>query len=199
MGHVKIGNFSCENAFRTKLIPGLSAFVITRNEADRIERCLRSILPSAEEVVLVDCGSTDEKISRASKLGARVVHNDWAGYGPQKRFAEEQCRNDWLLNLDADEVLTPALDREIRALFDRGEPQASFFQVSVEEVLPGRKKPSKRCRIYRIVRLYDRRKSRYLPHPIHDRVKVPKGCKVETLQGTVLHYSFRSILQMVAK
>ena len=181
------------------VIAGLSAFVIARNEADRVARCLGPLLELAEEVILVDSGSQDDTVAKAEALGARVIHNDWPGYGPQKRFAEEQCRNDWLLNLDADEVVTPELAAEIRGLFAKGEPPASFYRLKVLEVLPGREKPLKRGRVYRIIRLYDRRAGRYAAHPTFDRVEVPPGADVETLVAPLLHHSFRSLSHMVEK
>lgn len=180
-------------------IAGLSAFVIARDEGDRIDRCLKPLLSLAEEVVLVDSGSQDDTVARAEALGARVVHNDWPGYGPQKRFAEEQCRNDWLLNLDADEVVTPELAKGIRDLFADGAPRESFYRLKVLEVLPGCERPLKRGRVYRIVRLYDRRAGRYAAHPTFDRVEMPAEATTGQLGAPLLHYSFRSLSHMVDK
>ncbi len=86
----------------------VSVFVITRNEAARLGRTLGA-LGWANQVVVVDSGSTDATCEIAREKGAEVHHRDWAGYGSQKVFAEAQCRHDWLLNLDADEVVTPDL------------------------------------------------------------------------------------------
>ena len=180
-------------------VPGLSAFVIARDEGDRIARCLTPLLELAEEVVLVDSGSRDDTVAQAEALGVRVIHNGWPGYGPQKRFAEEQCRNDWLLNLDADEILSPELATEVRSLFAEGAPPKPFYRLRVLEVLPGHETPLKRGRVYRIVRLYDRRAGRYADHPTFDRVKVPEGAQVGLLEGPVLHHSFRSLSHMVEK
>ncbi len=85
----------------------LSVFIIARDEADRIARPIESVIGWVDEVIVIDSGSTDETVAVAEQLGARVIRNDWPGYGPQKRFGEDQCRNDWLLNLDADEEVTP--------------------------------------------------------------------------------------------
>ena len=83
----------------------LSIFLIVKDEADRIGATLDAVAGLAAEVVVVDSGSTDGTRAIAEAKGARVVHHDFAGYGPQKRFAEEQCSHPWLLNLDADEVV----------------------------------------------------------------------------------------------
>ena len=90
---------------------GLSCCIIAHNEGDRIERCIRAARDIVDEVVVVDCGSTDDTVAKAKALGAKVFYNAWDGYGPQKRFAEDCATNDWILNLDADEVVTPELAR----------------------------------------------------------------------------------------
>src|SRR3712207_4928412 len=95
----------------------LSVFIIARNEADRIGATIRAVRDLTDDLVVIDSGSTDGTQAVAEELGARVIFNAWPGYGPQKRFGEEQCRHDWILNLDADEELSPALREEIRSLF----------------------------------------------------------------------------------
>ena len=102
----------------------LSIFIIARNEADRLPRTLEAIRTLSSDVIVVDSGSTDGTQALAEAAGARVIHRDWEGYGPQKRFAETQCRHPWLLNIDADEWLPANLVSEIRALFGPGEPAA---------------------------------------------------------------------------
>ncbi len=94
----------------------LSCCIIAHNEGDRIERCIRAAQPIVDEIVVVDSGSTDDTVAKAKALGAKVFYNAWDGYGPQKRFAEDCATHDWILNLDADEVVTPELAREIAAL-----------------------------------------------------------------------------------
>ena len=94
----------------------LSCCIIAHNEGDRIERCIRAAQPIVDEIVVVDSGSTDDTVAKAKALGAKVFYNAWDGYGPQKRFAEDCASHDWILNLDADEVVTPELAREIAAL-----------------------------------------------------------------------------------
>src|SRR5688572_3779159 len=93
----------------------ISLIVITKNEETNIERCLNSV-PWADEKIVVDSLSTDRTCELAQKVGARVVQEAWRGYGPQKRLATDLCRNDWILSLDADEALSPALAEEIQNL-----------------------------------------------------------------------------------
>src|SRR5215212_11290934 len=98
----------------------LSIFIIAKNEADRLPETLRAVRDLTDDLVLVDSGSTDGTQEVAAEIGVRVVYNPWPGYGLQKRFGEDQCRHEWLLNLDADEVVSPELLAEIRALFVHG-------------------------------------------------------------------------------
>ena len=100
----------------------ISCFIIAKDEADRIGRTIESVQPWVNEVIVVDSGSTDDTMAVATRAGARAISNAWPGFGQQKRFAEDQCTNDWLLNIDADEVVTPELCREIEALFANGSP-----------------------------------------------------------------------------
>ena len=90
----------------------LTLVVITHNEAKTIARCLDSV-PFAAEKVVVDSGSTDGTVAVAQAHGARVVHQDWLGFGPQRNFATTQCSHEWILALDADEYLSPELAAEL--------------------------------------------------------------------------------------
>jgi glycosyltransferase involved in cell wall biosynthesis len=92
----------------------ITLIVITRNEAAVIGRCLDSV-PFAAEKLVIDSGSTDGTAEIAQRHGARVVHQEWLGFGPQRNFATTQAQHDWILVLDADEALSPALARELEA------------------------------------------------------------------------------------
>lgn len=170
----------------------LSCFIIARDEADRIAAAIASVGDWAGEVVVVDSGSGDDTVALAQSLGARAISHPWEGYGLQKRFAEECCRFDWLLNLDADEAASPALAEEIRALFRHGLPPLAGYRLRVADVYPGRSRPRPFAYRYDIVRLYDRRRMRYAPSLVHDRVET-QGEPVGRLDGLVLHFSVRSL------
>ena len=149
---------------------------------------------------MVDSGSTDATVSVAQSFGARVVVRDWSGYGPQKRFGEEQCRHEWLLNLDADEVVPPELAGEIRALFDRpGRPDQDAYAIGIAEVFPGEVRPHRWAYTLRPVRLYRRTFGRYSPSPVHDRVDLDPGARIGALRAPIHHFSVRSLGDQVAK
>lgn len=122
-------------------MPPLSIFIIAQNEADRIGRTIEAARALSDDIVVVDSGSSDGTQALAVSLGARVIFNAWPGYGQQKRFAEDQCRHDWLLNLDADEVVPPDLAAEIVALFAKGSPASDAYKVRIAEIFPGEGAP----------------------------------------------------------
>jgi (heptosyl)LPS beta-1,4-glucosyltransferase len=97
--------------------PALSGVVITFNEADRIERCVRSLAPVCREVIVLDSGSTDDTVAIARAAGARVEHRAWDGFARQKNAAIELAAQPWVILLDADEWLEPPAQDAVRALF----------------------------------------------------------------------------------
>ncbi|HEU0223407.1 MAG TPA: glycosyltransferase family 2 protein, partial [Paracoccaceae bacterium] len=116
----------------------ISVFIIAQDEAARLPKVLEAISGWADDIVLVDSGSKDGTPEIAAAVGARVFFREWQGYGGQKRFAEDQCRHDWLLNLDADEVVTPELRAEIAAfLGGRPVPPPALGRIPILNVYPG--------------------------------------------------------------
>ncbi len=180
-------------------MPPLSIFIIAQDEGDRIARTIAAVRGLSDDIVLVDSGSRDDTRAIAEALGARVIVNPWPGYGEQKRFAEDLCRHPWLLNLDADEVVPPELATEIEALFAGGEPAADAYKLRIAEIFPGEGAPHRFAYALAPVRLYRRDKGRYSPSPVHDRVDLAPGARVARLQGTVHHYSVRSLGEQMSK
>ncbi|QEL25842.1 glycosyltransferase family 2 protein [Bosea sp. F3-2] len=180
-------------------MPPLSIFIIALNEVDRIGRTVEAARALSDDIVLVDSGSTDGTQALAESLGARVIFNPWPGYGQQKRFAEEQCRHDWLLNVDADEVLPPDLIAEIAALFASGSPPADAYKIRIAEIFPGEKAPHRFAYGLAPVRLYRKSWGRYSVSPVHDRVDLLPGTKVGRLRGTIHHFSVRSLGEQMEK
>ena len=108
----------------------LSGVVICKNEADRIGRCVGSLVPVCAEVVVLDSGSTDATVAIARELGARVEQQDWLGFARQKNAAIERATRPWVILLDADEWLQPDAQQRLRALFDSGRiEQADVWQL----------------------------------------------------------------------
>lgn len=178
----------------------LSVFIIARNEADRIGATIAAIRHLTDDLIVVDSGSEDATVEIARSLGARVIAHAWAGYGPQKRFAEEHCRHDWMLNLDADEVVPPDLAAEIAVVLGRpGGPGRDAYRIGIAEIFPGERRPHPLAYTLTPVRLYRRSRGRYSPSPVHDRVDLEPGARVGRLRGIVHHFSVRSLGDQVAK
>jgi glycosyltransferase involved in cell wall biosynthesis len=175
-----------------KALP-LSIFILTKNEADRIANTIAAVRDLTDDLIVIDSGSADGTQELCEQLGARVIFNPWPGYGMQKRFGEEQCRHDWMLNIDADEVVPPDLAGEIQALFADGEPPKDAYKLRIGELFPGEANVHPWAYTLAPIRLYKRSMGRYSPSTVHDRVVLGPGAKVGALKGVIRHYSVRSL------
>lgn len=173
----------------------VSAFLITRNEEQRLPATLAA-LQWADEIVVVDSGSVDRTEEIARDAGARFHHHDWTGYGAQKRHAEGLCSHDWVLNVDADEVVTDELAREIADLLAT-RPSPAGYRVRILNVYPGDSGPRPFANDYDVVRFYHRAAGSYRDHPLFDRV-VLSGPE-RRLRGAIHHNPLLSLHHMVEK
>lgn len=178
----------------------LSCYIRTLNEATRIGPVVQKVVETGAEVIVVDCGSTDGTQEVARQAGAKVIEKKWEGNGFQKRHGEDAASNNWLLDLDADELLTPELQNEIRALFARGEPEPGIFSLRLVTVPPVPKGVvwNHSC-VDWYDKLYHKSVVRIPAHAAYDHFKVPANIKPIRLKGNLLHYSFRDIEHQVAK
>lgn len=181
------------------MIP-LSAFIITRNEEARLPAVLGALRSWVEDILVVDSGSTDRTVEIARAMGARVLHRNWNGYGQQKHFAEQNCRFDWVLNIDADEVVTPELADEIRGLFADGRPpRPDAYRMRILTVYPGDDRPRPLANDYNVVRLYHRAAGSYREHALHDRVVLKDEITPRQLRAAVYHHSSTSFDHLIEK
>jgi glycosyltransferase involved in cell wall biosynthesis len=176
----------------------VSCYIRTLNEQRRIGQVIASLRDLVSEIWVVDSGSTDATVSIAEAEGARVAHQAWLGNGRQKRFGEELCNNDFLLDLDADEILTPELAAEIRALFATGLPPCPIYEIRIVTVPPVGN-PWWHAAVAHRCKLYDRRVVRAPDHKAWDQFEVPKGAKVGRLSGPLLHHSFKDLAHLAEK
>ncbi|MBY0564521.1 MAG: glycosyltransferase family 2 protein [Hyphomonadaceae bacterium] len=176
----------------------ISAYIRTKNEERMIGEVIRAAQQVVSEVVVVDSGSTDRTIEIADGLGARVIKAPWFGGGKQKRIAEDAARNDWLLDLDADEVVTPELAREIGALFENGEPDSQVYELMMA-TCPPVGAPWLDFNLVDRRKLYNRRAIRQPDHANWDQFQTPRGMKIGQLKAPLLHYSFVDLAQLEEK
>lgn len=104
----------------------ISVFIVTLNEEKHLESVLKSV-EDMDEIIIVDSGSTDGTLKIAAKYNARVIHQDWLGYAKQKQFAMSHCNNEWVLNLDGDEVLNPSIISRFKQVIDSNEADSVRF------------------------------------------------------------------------
>jgi len=175
----------------------VTCYIRTLNEERRIGEVIRAARQVVDEVVLVDCGSTDKTLEIAAAEGARVVNQKWLGNGAQKRVGEEAASHDWLLDLDADEIVTPELAEAIRDIFDAG-PTYSIYEMPLVTV-PPIGKPWKDFKIAWRRKLYNRKVVRIPDSAVWDQFDVPAGQKVRKVNKPLLHYSFANIEHVVTK
>jgi len=174
----------------------LSVAMIVKDEAGRIGPTLAAVA-CADEILVVDGGSTDGTPELCAARGCKVLHRPFDGYGAQKAFAVSRCANDWVLNLDADEVLTPELNREIRDLLSRPEIPEAAFQVEMRLVFLGRVFRWGKHAHERHVRLFDRTRAGYDGAEVHEGVRT-RG-PIGRLRERLFHHSFRDQHHFVQK
>src|SRR5579863_3389380 len=167
----------------------ISAAIITYNEERNISRALES-LRCCDEVVVVDSGSTDRTVELATKLGARVIESGWRGFAGQKNYASEQCENDWVLSLDADEALSEALEGEIWQIKKNGPDVDAYTMPRMAQYL-GRWILHSGWYPDRKVRLYHRQKARWVGDFVHESVQVHG--RVGHLESNLLHFTCDSL------
>jgi glycosyltransferase involved in cell wall biosynthesis len=172
-------------------MPSLSATIITRDEARRLERAIRS-LAAADEIVVVDSGSTDGTVDLARRLGARVLEHPWEGFAAQKNFAAGEARHDWIMSLDADEELDPDAQDFLR-IWKTSLPRAAAYRLPRRARYCGRWIRHSGWYPDWKIRLYDRRRGRFEGAYVHESV-VTEG-PVAALPGEILHYTCDSLAE----
>lgn len=175
-------------------MPSLSIVIVARNEALNIADCVRSAR-FADEVIVLDSGSTDGTAELARAEGATVIVTDWPGYGPQNNRGIDMVRGDWFFSLDADERITPELAAEIRQAIDHAEVDG--FRVPRISMYCGRWMRHGGWRPDYTRRLARRGKARFTEHFLHANLQVQGA--VGTLSQPIVHYSFRNMEAVLEK
>lgn len=175
----------------------ISVFIIARDEADRIPLAIRSVRDWVDEVHVIDSGSTDDTVRVSEALGAVTHFRAWNGYGPQKVYGESLCRNDWLLNIDADEEISPELRDEIAARFADG-PRHVAYTLPILPLYNFQTGAHRWTAHHHPVRLYRKSCAGFKDSTVHDTVVVRDGA-IGHLRGMVNHRSFRSLTHHVDK
>jgi glycosyltransferase involved in cell wall biosynthesis len=175
----------------------ISAVIITKDEGRNIERCLESLAPVVDEIVVVDDFSTDDTVALCERHGARVVRERWRGFGAQKNLANGLAAHEYVLSIDADEALDPELQEAIRAAKAQGLRGA--YAVSRLNSYYGRfirhgfEYPDRK------IRLFPRSGATWDEQPVHEQLRVDGARPGARLGGHLLHYTYLRVEEHVLK
>jgi glycosyltransferase involved in cell wall biosynthesis len=176
-------------------MPRISATIVACNEANNIARALRS-LACADEIVVVDSGSTDETPEIAASLGARVINQAWQGYAAQKNFAIGHARHEWILSLDADEEFDAEAQAAI-CTWKGSEPAADGYRFARRAHYLGRWILHSGWYPDYKVRLFNRRRGCWYGQYVHESVMV--NGSVQTMPGEILHYTCDTLQEHIER
>ncbi len=179
----------------------LSLYYIVKNEEARLAESLEKVIGLADEIVVVDSGSTDKTVDIAESFGAKVIFNEWKGFAAQKAYAASLCRHDWVLDLDADEILSDELITNIRQTLESPDlEEYAGFKMRWVYVPPFPEHPMKHAPHQHVLRFYNRKRAVIdsTPHSNNDRPQVASG-RIGSLNGDVYHKALLSLTQIEAK
>lgn len=173
----------------------LTVIIISKNEEANIKRCLESVR-FADEIILLDSGSTDNTMAIAKQYTEHVFLTDWLGYGVQKQRALSKARGDWVLNLDADESISEKLQQEIKEAITSN--KADAYRIAIQmffynHPLKYSASPS------RHIRLFKRENARYSNDIVHEKIILPPSMVIGKLKNAIMHHSFQDVSHVLYK
>ncbi|ARB90829.1 glycosyltransferase family 2 protein [Legionella longbeachae] len=173
----------------------LSVIIITKNEEQNIRRCLESV-QFADEIIVLDSGSTDNTVAISKEYTEHVYSTDWPGYGAQKQRALSKAQCDWVLNLDADESVSQELQQEmIQAM---ASDSADAFRVAIQmyfynQPLKYSSSPKRHARLFKRVNTY------FSDDIVHEKIVLPEGARIGQIKTPIMHHSFKDVSHMLYK
>ncbi|WP_454784105.1 glycosyltransferase family 2 protein [Legionella sp. WA2024007413] len=173
----------------------LTVIIITKNEERNIRRCLESVR-FADEVVVLDSGSTDKTVAIAKEYTEHVFSTDWPGYGAQKQRALSKATGDWVLNLDADESVSEELQQEIKAAMSSN--TADAFRIAIQMYFynqPLKYSSSPK----RHVRLFKRENAYFSNDIVHEKIVLPESTRIGKIKNVIMHHSFKDVSHVLYK
>ena len=177
----------------------LSVAMIVKNEAQNLAQCLASVQGWVDEIIVLDSGSSDNSTQIAEQFGAKVyVNADWPGFGKQRQLAQQYVTSDFVLWLDADEQVTPALKASILQAVAKNLPDVAYKVPRLSEVFGREIRHSGWYPDY-VTRLYPTKLAQYGDQLVHEKVELPAHAKTEKLQGDLLHYTYQNIHHYLVK
>ena len=174
--------------------PELSVIIITKNNAATIDACLRSVQPIANEIIIVDSGSTDNTLEIAKHYTTHISQADWRGPGIQKNRALAQAKGPWILSIDSDETLTPACAEAIKMTLQQ--PRYQVYAIRHTMYFAGKVLQYGNC-AERLVRLFKKNVGRFSEKVLHE--SLCTDCDIGYISAPILHYSYPSVATWISK
>jgi glycosyltransferase involved in cell wall biosynthesis len=175
----------------------LSVVIITKNEAHIIGNTLQSLQGITSDILIVDSGSTDATVEIAKKFGAAVIETDWQGYGQNKNKGIDAAKNNWILNLDADEAIDEELKAAILQLTLTDEN--TVYEFKFKNYFCNRWIRYGEWAGDKHIRLFNRNKVKWNTHAVHEGLTLDSSIKTKQLKGNVLHYTVQHFDEYINK
>ena len=170
----------------------ISVVIITFNEERNIKRCLDSVVPIADEIIVVDSHSTDATEAICDRYGVKFFTQDWLGYIDQKNLANDLATCDYILSIDADEALSEELTNSIQKIKNQDVGNKAF---SMNRLMNYCGKWIRHCGWYpdTKVRIFRRGQAEWTGKKVHETLSLAQSTEIEHLDGDLLHYSFYTV------
>jgi len=176
----------------------ISVVLITKNEENQLKKCLQSV-SWADEIIVLDSGSEDKTLEIAGSFDAQVFSNtDWPGFGKQRQIAQSHASCEWVFMIDADEIVTDGLAKEIRDVVSENNQHCAYKVPRLSWVFGRFIRHSGWYPDY-VTRLYPRVKAGYDDALVHEKVIVDNNLKVMRLTSDLLHYTYRDLHHYLVK
>jgi glycosyltransferase involved in cell wall biosynthesis len=167
-----------------------SIVIITKNEAKNIARCLQSLLECSSDIIVLDSNSTDNTVEIAMQFGAKAISVEWQGYGNTKNYGNQLAKHDWILSMDADEIVDEVLKRAIKSWIPKSENDVlvlNRYMVWNDKLLHfGNSREPK-------IRLFNRKNVQWNQQLVHEALEFKYKANKIIMPGKLLHYSFKSL------
>lgn len=174
----------------------LSVGLITFNEENRIGKTIDAIRDIADEIIIVDSESQDRTVEIAKFKGAKVFVEKWKGYGPQKNSVLEKCQGEWVLLLDADEVVSPELKEKIKSIINDEKPSSDVYKIKLRNIAFGKEIKFGGWDDY-VIRLWKNGKVEISNREVHEQYQTES--KIEKINEKIIHYTYDSIEEFLEK
>jgi glycosyltransferase involved in cell wall biosynthesis len=168
----------------------ISAVIITKNEVAKISNCLQSLHTVTDDIIVIDSGSVDGTIQKAEHLGARVFETIWKGFGSTKNFGNLKAKYDWILSLDADEVLSTELRKELINLVPEN---GNIYAIDRKNIYLGKEIKFSGWSPDWVYRIFNKNEAQWNDNLVHEKLESQDDSKIIKLKGKLIHHSYLTL------